>query len=579
MSRIGIDLSATRCHLIEIRPAGGRLSRRVSATEAEDTRVSAFETIPHGWAEPAALVPRLRQWLAPRRRNRRAWVTLWGVPSVQQLVRLPPAKPADLAALARREAAREFALLQNTEVTSGIIVGGLRAAPQGAPTLEVSLVAASAPDIRARLQPLADAGFVIEGVVTPALALCSMARLRRGLVPGVPVAYLALSGEGSIVAIVGDGVLLFAREIPWGYQRDDARAFDRDEFAVRLAGELRRSFLYFKQTSRAEVAQVVMCGDMPELWSLTFPLLTQINLEEVETLNSLEGIAAAALPEPAEAFRDRIAALRLAWAIAADPAPPINLVPPEIAMRRRAARARLALAGGVAAAVATSVLAYGYADRTARADEPRVRQLEQQLATLEPRARQIEQARGDERFASAQRAALEAFETEGPRLARALEALGQSTRPGVALRSLKIEARGAAWRASLAGRAVASDPAPAQAAVNQLLRALQASPYLGALVAAPELRMISGTPPPPPELRMTLNRLISGTPPPPSGSAEMARDAPGSGVPQRHFHPQANPPVLVPERVSKPEPGRPTTPLIPPGMSGIEFAVTFEIRR
>ena len=47
---------------------------------------------------------------------------------------------------------------------------------------------------------------------------------------------------------------------------------------------------------------------------------------EVEPLDSLFGIDAARLPEPADEFRERSAELRLAWAAAADWQAPINLL-------------------------------------------------------------------------------------------------------------------------------------------------------------------------------------------------------------------------------------------------------------
>lgn len=83
--------------------------------------------------------------------------------------------------------------------------------------------------------------------------------------------------------------------------------------------------------------------------------------------------------------------------------------------------------------------------------------------------------------------------------------------------------------ASLSGVAVSADPARAQAAVNDLLRAMQASPYLGAPVTPPAMRMISGVTAVPDGLETNA---------PPRGSSA-----------------------------------------IPAGMSGIEFSVMFEIRK
>jgi len=543
--RIGLDLAADRCHLIEVRGPVGR------STDADETRILLFETIPHGWSEPAALNFALQQWLSVRNGTRRAWVTVWGLSSAHQLMALPPAKSRALAQLARREAAAEVDLLRQTDVISGIMAGSSRTIFPEPAKRDVVFVAASAADVRTKVQPLLDAGFAIDGVTTPPLALCSIGRLRRGMLPGAPVAFLALGSGMTALAIVRDGVLLFAREMSWGYQGPGARPFDREQFAAKLGAELRRSFLFFKQKTRAEVAQVVMCGDAPEIRSLTAPLIMDLDLE-VETLDTLEGIAVDALPEPAEGFREQVAKFRLAWAMAADGAPPVNLLPPELVLRRRASRHAFALASGIAAALAVGVIVYGYVDRAARAEELNMRDLVRQVAELEPRARQLEQVRQDLALASVRRAALEAFDTQGPRLARALEALARAAPADVTLEALTLTASAASWRASLSGVAVSPDPARAPAAVNDLLRALQGSPYFGAPVAPPSLRLVAG-------LRQAPGASSSSTP----STLSLPNGARGGMT------------TLSDRAIARPPPSS----AIPAGMSGIEFAATYEIRK
>jgi hypothetical protein len=282
---------------------------------------------------------------------------------------LPPAMPAELAGLAQREAARDVALLQQTEVVSGIQVGASRGVSTLSAKREVIFVAASALEIRSRIQPLIEAGLLVEAVTTPPLALGSIPRLRRGTIPGTPVALLALGSTTSALAIVRDGLLLFAREMPWGCEGLGGRPLDREQLAAKVAAELRRSFLFFKQSNRAEIGQVLMCGDAPELRALTAPLIMALDLE-VETLDSLDGINAAALPEPADRFRDHVAQLRLAWAMAADAEPPINLSPPEVASRRQAMRRPMKPIAGVAAAAIVGLIGYAYLDRTTRPTPP-----------------------------------------------------------------------------------------------------------------------------------------------------------------------------------------------------------------
>ena len=531
MPNIGIDLSATRCHLIEVHAAAVGVSRRSSAIGAanvQETRITAFETIPYGWSDSAALVSALRQWLSTRKGPRQAWVTVWGLSWAHQLMRLPPGKPSDLARLARQEAVRDVALLGQTEVITGVMAGSSQTDAQDPAKREVAFIAVSASDIRARIQPLVNAGFVIEGVTVPPLALCSLARLRSDIVPETPVALLSVGPNATAMAFVRDGLLLFAREAPWGYQGADARGLDREQFATKLAAELRRSIRFFRQTNRADIAQVLLCGDAPQLRSLTAPLIAELDLE-TETLDSLAGIVSDALPYPADVFRDQVAKFRLAWAMAADAAPPINLVPPEIVIRRRARRHAAALTGGVAAAVLAGLAGYGYVDRTVRSDELQVRELEQQVAALEPRARQVERVHRDVALADTRRGALDAFDSQGPRLARELEVLARSASPDVTLQTLRLQASEATWTAHLSGVVVSPNPARAQAAMNDFLRVLQRSPYLGAAVAPPSLHMIFGATSPTQSAASTLSAL---------GSTD-----------------------------------------IPRGMSGIEFNVAFEIRK
>ncbi len=91
-------------------------------------------------------------------------------------------------------------------------------------------------------------------MTTPTLALCSLARLRRGRVPGAADAYVAVMPYTVALAIVRDGLLMLAREIAWGYQGDRGKDYaappTTDELAERLSSELRRSFLFFKQRSK-----------------------------------------------------------------------------------------------------------------------------------------------------------------------------------------------------------------------------------------------------------------------------------------------------------------------------------------
>ena len=110
---------------------------------------------------------------------------------------------------------------------------------------------------------------------------------------------LRIGVSQSALGIFGDGALLYARDLDWGYAAPSAghnRCAGSRALADRLSIELRRSFLYLKQYWEQDVSQVLLCGDMPEIRSLTAPLIERLNIE-VETLDTLDGIDTGHLPE------------------------------------------------------------------------------------------------------------------------------------------------------------------------------------------------------------------------------------------------------------------------------------------
>lgn len=530
-SRIGIELSPSWCRVVEVHTRRGPTGPLAS----EGTRVRAFRVLPYEGANPDACAATLRQLFSAKVFSRGVpiAVSIWDLPQALQFLRLPPASPADLETLARREARRDIETLsrEGDEASVGVALGAVVPVPAGGTRRELTVVAASGSHIRERLQPFVEAGLEFDAVVTPGLALTSIARLRRGVVPASVEAYVAVAPAAIAIAVVRDGLLLFSREIPWGYETragDDDAATEQPGLAERLASELRRSFLFFKQKFRAEVERVMLCGDLPHLRALTAPMAAALQIE-VETLDSMDGIDVTALPPPADEFRARVAELRLAWAIAADSAPSINLVPVALRPQREARRQRLVLAAGIAAAVALGGYGYVQADRSARAGQREVESVEREAAALRPRVAQIAAALREGVADQARRAALDAFDTQGVRLARALEVLARAIPPEVLLTDLKVSAAGAIWRATLTGIAISAEPGPAQAAVNVFLRQLHDSPYLGPALRSPQLRMVSG-----------------------GAQPEQSGDQPGA---------------------------RPAASAIPAGMSGIEFSVDFEIRK
>jgi hypothetical protein len=173
--------------------------------------------------------------------------------------------------------------------------------PKGVPTRSVVVALASTPGLVASLRWLAGEGVRVESIVTPALALMSLARLRRTLsAPNRIEAYVALEATTTAVALVRNGLLMAACELDWGYEDENGFPWHARR-SRRLAEEIDR-FLAGRR-GRGALAQVCICGGLPELRSMAVGLMEALDVE-VETLDSLFGIDTARLPEPAGEFRE-----------------------------------------------------------------------------------------------------------------------------------------------------------------------------------------------------------------------------------------------------------------------------------
>jgi len=164
------------------------------------------------------------------------------------------------------------------------------------------------------------AGFQISSIISPSEALARLAIERRRASPAEPVAWLALNTYGAAIAIVRDRDLLFSRTFPITYKSDlptsKAQLLQRYVLVSHIAPELSRGFAVVREAQGLTVGLVVTCGDLPELRSLTIPLIEELDIE-IETLDSTEGLQASS-----RVSSSRVAALapalRLATAAATE---------------------------------------------------------------------------------------------------------------------------------------------------------------------------------------------------------------------------------------------------------------------
>jgi hypothetical protein len=213
------------------------------------------------------------------------------------------------------------------------------------------LASAPAADVYSRLRPVIAARITVDRLLTPAAALLSLSRGRgrTSEAPGLE-SYIALEETAGCIALIRDGVLVGAHDLPWGFieQRGDVRSpRSREDVARRLAEDL-LVFVEESRIERQELRRVSVCGAAPDLRSMAILLMERLDVE-VEPLDSLFGIDERHLPGDSAEFRERVSALRLAWAAVADPHPPIDLC--RVGRRRaRGARAsRIVVAAGTAA--------------------------------------------------------------------------------------------------------------------------------------------------------------------------------------------------------------------------------------
>ncbi len=279
-------------------------------------------------------------------------VVVWGVRSEHRQVVVSHGSYEDMRAEA-------LALVRAAGVdTLGTVVDIATAstAIKGANRQPVVLALANADDVSPAVRPLVEARVRIRSVMTPADALLGLARSRQACaVPGGIEAYVALDTTVLCIALIRDGSLLGARELPWGYEdgsgaRGSPQDADvvgrRDDLAARLV-DAPAELLTTVGAERNAVTQVSICGGLPDLRTMTVRMMERLDIE-VEALDSLFGMDVERLPEPEDEIRERAAELRLAWAAAADWPSPINLMRRHHWRNRRVVLARAAVVAGIA---------------------------------------------------------------------------------------------------------------------------------------------------------------------------------------------------------------------------------------
>ena len=163
------------------------------------------------------------------------------------------------------------------------------------------------------LRSLTDAGFEIEDTQTPGQALAQMVRDKRLDADGKVVAAVALNTHGAVIAIVSDGAVIASRTFEWtlGTPFGGSRPERLERYLVisQLAPQLQHIMELVRPVYGAHVASVALCGNLPNLRSLSMLLIEELDIE-VETLDSADilGGDGSELAESAAALQLAVAA-------------------------------------------------------------------------------------------------------------------------------------------------------------------------------------------------------------------------------------------------------------------------------
>ncbi|HXG55731.1 MAG TPA: hypothetical protein VNJ03_10170 [Vicinamibacterales bacterium] len=171
--------------------------------------------------------------------------------------------------------------------------------------------------VRSATRPLLAAGFRVEAVLSPTQALAAVASARGRRTDGA-TAWLSINTHGAAIVIVRGSDTLFARTLSWTYCTGSIsvreQLLQRYTFVSHIAPELKAGMAMVRARDGVVVDTVVTCGDLPDLRSLTMPLIEELDLE-VETLDSSAGLHAVGSASE-DRFAEWAPTIRLACAAA-----------------------------------------------------------------------------------------------------------------------------------------------------------------------------------------------------------------------------------------------------------------------
>lgn len=327
--KIGVELAPRRCRIASIE-GGGR--------SGEPTRVLRFESLPLEDPETSVRLRTLR--------GRRVNVVAWEIASDHRHVTVQ----ADSYDRMRAAACRASGSAVCRASSSLADIAPASPPVQKGESRTVFVESAPRAAVDRTLRPLLEAGVIPRMLTTPAGALWSLARLRQPVVEsdGAEL-YVVVDESSSWGVLMAGGFVKASGQITWGYRDGERTALDGNSLEAVVKGMSEQLDTFVREAGCSQPPrQVCVCSGFPQLRTLC-ARLTEVFDIEVEPMDSLFDVDADRLPEPADAFRDRISEARIAWAVAVDSRPQLNLLRQRERQVASMRFARAAVAAGVVA--------------------------------------------------------------------------------------------------------------------------------------------------------------------------------------------------------------------------------------
>ena len=214
--RLGIELTPSRCSLVGVQDG------------VDDPRIEDFHTIDYATEDVRELEGELRRLAKTGRFSGRASVVVWNSRAIHLTMSLPSdaLEREDLAVARAKEEVPSFGSWAS-HIWAGVSTDRMFHASDLTPGRTLLFTAMSAEDVRRLLKPFVRAGFEIDRVMTPALALTGLAIAVVATQPNAVTAMVAMNTDMGVLAVLQGNRLLLERRLAWDFRVEHAAVHER----------------------------------------------------------------------------------------------------------------------------------------------------------------------------------------------------------------------------------------------------------------------------------------------------------------------------------------------------------------